>query len=197
MLSREVPLSRRNPTGKPARAAAEAVACVVDDLVRADRSNEVELRGGARAGDGGAEGFRDLYGEVADAPGRAQNEHLRTGADAGHVTQRLQGRARRDRHGRRLLRRQVRWPGGAAALGDAGVLGERAGPLGSAVAEYLVPLLEAGDAGAHGLDDAGGVPAGDLHLGREESEAHEAHHVWPPSHHVPDARIHGAGVSPI
>src|SRR4029450_6533299 len=57
------------------RAIAEVLARVVDPVIRADRPNQVRLRGAAHGGDLPAERFGDLHGERSHAPGRADDKH--------------------------------------------------------------------------------------------------------------------------
>ena len=54
-------------------AVGEVLACVVDDVISAERSDQIDLRGTANRGDFGAEGFRDLYCEGAYASRRTDD----------------------------------------------------------------------------------------------------------------------------
>ena len=62
-------------------AVGEVVAGVVDDVVGAERADQVDLGGAAHAGDLGAERLGDLHGERADASRRADDQHLLPGLD--------------------------------------------------------------------------------------------------------------------
>ena len=89
-----------------------------------------------------APGRRDLGGEVTDAAGRAEHQHLLTGLHGTSVARRLQGGVARDRHRSGLLEHQVAGFG-ASLVVDRGVLGE--GAVGAAV--DLVADRRPGDAG--------------------------------------------------
>ena len=74
----------------------EVLARVVDDVVRADGSDQVRLGRAAHAGDLGAVGLGDLHGERADASGRADDQDLLPGLYLCLVPHGLQGGERGD-----------------------------------------------------------------------------------------------------
>ena len=57
-------------------AVGEVVAGVVDDMVGADRADQIHLRRAAHAGDVRAEGLGQLHGIAADAAGGADDQNL-------------------------------------------------------------------------------------------------------------------------
>ena len=59
----------------------EVVAGVVDDVVGADRTDQVHVPGAAHAGDLGPERLGDLHRERADAAGGTIDEDLLAGLD--------------------------------------------------------------------------------------------------------------------
>ena len=73
-------------------AAGEVVAGVVDDVVGAERSDQVHLRRAAHAGDFGAERLGDLHGERPHASGRADDQDLVPGLDLSACRERPGGR---------------------------------------------------------------------------------------------------------
>ena len=73
---RQRPATRRvDDQVPPPRPVGEVLAGVVDHVVRADRSDQVHLRGAAHAGDGRAGCLRDLHRERSHAAARADHQH--------------------------------------------------------------------------------------------------------------------------
>ncbi len=171
-------------------AGGEVLARVIDDVVGADRSDQVQLRRAAHAGDLGAERLRDLHGERADAARGADDEHPLARSEPSLVAQPLERRAGRDRDGGGLLEREVgglwRDPGRAGAR----VLGEGAGRG----AEDLVAGRESGDVRAGGLHAAGEIASRDAVLRLAEPVAHDTHEIRLAGHEVPDAGVDAGGV---
>ena len=95
-------------------AAGEVVAGVVDDVVGADRADEVHVPRAAHAGDLGAERLRDLHGERADPARGTVDEHRLAGLDVALVAQRLEGDEPGQRDRGRLLEGEVRPASGRA-----------------------------------------------------------------------------------
>ncbi len=151
-------------------AVGEVVAGVVDDVVGAEGSHQVELRGAAHAGDLGAEGLGQLHGVAADAAGCADDQHVLARLDPAVVGQRLQRGGGRDRHDGGLLEGEVARLAGELVLAGHGVLGERA----LADAEHLVADGEPGHRRADRDDGAGDVEPGHRVLRPAEPEREAA-----------------------
>src|SRR3954468_21482251 len=129
-------------------AVCEVVAGVVDDMIGAEGSDRVHLRGAAHTGHLGSEGLGDLHGEGAHASRRADDQHLLPDLDPSVVANRLKGGERGDGDGSRLVEGQVRRLGRELVRSGAYVLRERRGTD----AEHGVARLEAGHAATDGLD---------------------------------------------
>ena len=99
----------------------------VDDMVGAERADQLDVANAAHAGDVSAEGLGDLHGERADASRCAVDQHRLAGLHLADVAQALQGGDGRDRHRCGLPDGQVDALGGEQALGDAGELGQATG----------------------------------------------------------------------
>jgi hypothetical protein len=134
------------------RAVGEVVPGVVDDVVGAQGSHQVELRGAGHAGDVGPECLGELHGVAADTTGRADDQHRLSRLDAADVAQRLQGGARGDRHHRCLFEGNVHGLAGELVLSDRGILREGS----SGDPEHLVTC---GEPGHRRPDRAMTVPA--------------------------------------
>ena len=135
---------------------------VVDDVVRADRADQLHVPRADDRGHLGAEGLGDLDREGADAARGAVDQDLLARVDLAVVAHGLEGDETGHRHGRCLLEGEARGLGRKLVLSRGRVLGVRA--LGRSV--DLVTDAEAGDGGADGLDDARDIrsPGGDLRL---------------------------------
>ena len=136
----------------------EVLARVVDDVVGAERADQLELAGAADAGHLGAHRLGDLHGEGADAAAGARDEDLLAGPDAGYVAQRPEGGEPGHRHGRGLLEGEPRGLRHQLVRRGRRDLREGAG-LRIHLPEDLVPDLEAGHVPADLLHDPGQVGA--------------------------------------
>src|SRR5438067_1480550 len=121
-------------------ACGEVLPRVVDDVIRAESANHVDVLGAAYAGHFRTERLGDLHGEGTDTPRGAVDQDLLSGVNVSLVAQSLQRGDGRDRHRSRLLESHTgRFQRDGASLPDGDVLGER--PISSA--EYLVARLHA------------------------------------------------------
>lgn len=152
----------------PFRPFGEVVTRVIDEVVGADPTDQVELLSAAHPGHLGAHRLGDLHGEAADPAAGAGDQHPLPGADAGDVAQRPERGEAGHRHGRGLLEREARGLGSQVLGRGDRVLreGARARPD---VAGDLVAGAQVRHARAHGLDHAGEVGA--AHAGSRPAEA--------------------------
>src|SRR5919107_4587838 len=128
----------------------EVLTGVVDDVIRADRSDQVHVSSAAHARHLRSEGPGDLHREGADASGGAVNQDLLPISNAAMIAKGLEGYDPGHGNGRSLLKGEVRRLGRQCVFGDGGVLGE--GPTErTAPAEDLVAGLKAPHAGADGF----------------------------------------------
>ena len=81
---------------------------VIDDVIGANRSNEIDFRRTAHAGDLRAERLGNLHRECADPTRSANDQDLLARLDAARVTQPLECREPSMRYRGRLCKRQVR-----------------------------------------------------------------------------------------
>src|SRR5829696_8842862 len=112
---------------------------VVDDPIRAERADDLQVPRTGHRGDMRAERLCDLHRERANAAARTVDEDSLPGLDTGLVAQALERRDPSHRQRGGLLKRQPRRLCGQAVLLRARVLGERAG----CDAEYRIAGLEA------------------------------------------------------
>ena len=131
----------------------EVLARVVDDMVGAERSDQLDVAGAAYAGDLGPEGLRDLDGIGADAARGAVDQHLLALLQAARIPEAVERGKCRRRDGGGFLERQVGRHREDGLLRRLGVFGGRtdAGP------EDQVTGLEPGDSLTDGGDLAGHV----------------------------------------
>ena len=85
----------------------EVLPGVVDDAVRAERLDQVDVPRAADAGDLRSERLGDLHGERPDATGGAVDQDFLSRLNLPLVAKRLEGGDRRDWHGRSLFEGQV------------------------------------------------------------------------------------------
>ena len=163
---------------------------VVDDVVGAERARLLDVPRAAHRRHLGAERLRDLDGKRADAAGGAVNEHVLSGLHLPVVAEPLQRRERRDRHGGRLLEREVRRLGRYPPVHRANDLGKRAGVR----AEDLVTGPEALDVLADGLDDPREVVSDQARL-RPPKAGHDARRRRCPGQAVPVELVQRGGAN--
>jgi hypothetical protein len=156
----------------------ETLLRVIDDLVGADRAEEVHVPRAGHGGDARPERPGDLDGERPHAAARSVDQHPLPGPHARLGAQALQGREPRDGEGRGLLERQAARLRPQAVLGGRHGLGE--GPVPRP--EDLVAGLEARHVAAGGLDLPGQVGAPDAAPGIPHQRGDE---VRQPPHEVP------------
>ena len=168
-----------------AAARGEVLARVVDDVVGAERPDQLRLGGAGHARHLGPERLRDLDRERADAARRADDEHVLAGLHAGLVAHRLQGGEPGHGDRCRLLERQVGRLGREPSRHGHGVLRERA----VARAVDVVARGELGDVRADGLDGARHAAARVRGLGAAQAEARGADRVGEAGHDVPRAPV--------
>jgi DNA-binding HxlR family transcriptional regulator len=162
---------------------------VVDDLVRAQVTEQIVLRRPGGADHPGATGRRDLHGQVPDPTGRRVHEHRPPGRHLRRVDQRLPGRQRGQRQRGGLDVGQRVRGAGELARGRRDVLGVSAGqPREVRHPEDPVARGEPGDAEADLLDDARHVPAED-----ERRRAEQSGDALPRAG-LPVDRVHARGV---
>src|ERR1035437_5148291 len=89
-------------------AASEIFPRVIDEMDRADRSRDLQIPCAANGCDFSPEGFGDLDCKRADAAGGAINQNLVAGLNPSLVAKALESCDCRDKHGARLLKRQIR-----------------------------------------------------------------------------------------
>ena len=163
---------------------------VVDDLVGAERADQVQVPGAAHPGHLGPEPLGELHGEGADAARGADDQDLLARLDARVVAQALQGGQRGQGDGRGLLEAQVGRLALDHVLGDADVLGEAArGDVGV----HLVAGAQPGHGLADRLDLPGDVAA-EQRLARPAQPELRADDVGQAPHEVPVPRVGGGGV---
>jgi hypothetical protein len=164
---------------------------VVDDVVGADRGDQVGLGRAAHAGDLCTEGLGDLHGERADAARCAGDQHVLAWPEAPGVAQALQGGQPGDRHGGGLGDGEAGRLAGELVRAGARVLGERT----VADAEHLLADREPGDIGADGRDRAGHVEPGHGVSGGAQARD-QADQVRLARHEVPGTPVQSGGVDP-
>ena len=172
----------------PAAGLGEVVGRVVDDVVGADRPDELEV---ARAGDGrdlGTERFRDLDRERADPARGAVDEDRGPRPDVGVVAECLEGDEAGHRHGGGRLEGEV------GGLEREGVLGRRrcTRRTSRCPAEDLIARLEMGDGGADRFDRPGDIRATNDVLGLAEP-VDRAGDVRQPAHDRPVGDVDARG----
>ena len=69
----------------------EVVACVVDDVIRTDGTDQIDLRGAAHAGDSCAESLGDLNCKSADSTGGADYQDALTRLHTSVIAHGLEG----------------------------------------------------------------------------------------------------------
>ena len=166
----------------------EVLAGVVDDVVGAERPDQLQVPGAAHPGHLGAEPLGQLDGEGADAARRPDDQDLVARLDPSLVAQALQGGQGGQRDGRRLLEAEVGRLGAEDVLGDADVLGEAAGQHEGV---DLVAGAEPGHGPADRLDLPGHVAAQPAVLG--DAQPDRAHDVGQAAQVVPVPRVDGGG----
>ena len=168
----------------------EVLLRVVDDVVGADRPDQVLLRRAAHAGHLSAERLGDLHGERADASSRADDQDLLPRLDAARVAQRLEGGETGHRNGGRLLERDVGRLGDEVLLRSNRVLGERA----DATAEDLIPDPKTRHVLADRFDDARQIGAANTELrsAQPEGQPNDVRHAMNAG---PVRRVHGGRVN--
>src|SRR5206468_6445633 len=110
----------------PFRALREVLARVVDDVVRADRADELHVVRAAHARHFGTERLCDLDREAADAAGRSVDQDLPPGPDLAVVAKELEGRRCGHTDRGRLVEGEIRRLLDELVLGGPGILGEGA-----------------------------------------------------------------------
>ena len=137
-------------------AAAQVLPGIVNDLIRAEFAQHLQLRRAVHGGHFRSKELGELDGKGADAAPRAVDQHLLSGLDTG-LPEKVQGIPSPKGYSCRLLVGHVGRHDGYAALhlsryfGQADILGIGAKAQAGG-AKDLVAYLEAGDTLAHGLD---------------------------------------------
>ena len=135
--------------------AGEVLLRVVDDVVCADRSDQVHLRRAAHAGHFCAERLGDLHRERADASPRAVDQDLLAGLDLALIAKTPQGGEPGQRNCCGLLERDAGWLGHQILFLSNRILRESTG----ARAEDLFPYLEPRHVPTDRLDGPGHIRA--------------------------------------
>src|SRR3990172_1359416 len=147
----------------------EVVPHVIDDFIRTEGADEVQVPSTGHGRDMRAERLRDLDRKGAHASARAIDEDVLPGPDARLVAKSLQCSGARYRHGRGLLECQSARLCHQAIFPRTRILGECPGR----VAEHLIARLEPRHALADGLNMAREVETadGNLRLPQAEKDA--------------------------
>src|SRR2546426_5295997 len=141
----------------PLSTSGEVLSPVVDHLIRADRSDRVDVLRAAHPGHVRSECLGDLYGERADASRSAIDEDALPRSDLSFVAKSLEGGEPRHGYRRGLLERKVGRLRRELVLGSAHVLGEGA----AALAEYFIASTKLRHVLADRLNVSCHVDAGD------------------------------------
>ena len=166
---------------------------VVDDVVGAERADQLDVVRAAHAGHGGAEVLGELDGESADSAGRSDDQHLVPRLDLAVVPQGLQGGRCRERHGGGVLERDGPRSVGEESFGDGDSLGEGAEAGHERRPVDLVAGLHRGDVRTDSSHDAGEVASGDLEARSPETDL-EPGDVGDAADEVPVGGVDGGGV---
>jgi len=137
----------------PLLAVREVLPGVVDDVVGAERTDEIQLPGAADAGDPALERLGDLHGERADASAGTDDQDILARLHGSRVAQSLERGAPGQGKGGSALEREIRGLRHEVALVGTHVLGERA----FTPAEDLVAGSEPCHVPTDGLDLPGRV----------------------------------------
>jgi hypothetical protein len=170
----------------------KVVAGVVDDVVGAERTDEVELGGTGDAGDLRAERLGDLYRVAANPARCADHQHSLPRLKTTVVGQCLEGGRARDRHHRGLLEREAHRLLSKFVRPGHGILGER--PAAHPV--HLVPDCELSHPGPDGGYVARQISPGHPVPRSPEAEAGDPHQVGLAGHQVPRAAVEASRVHP-
>src|SRR5215467_393396 len=144
----------------------EILLCIINHLIRADGPDHFPIPRAAHASHIRAERLGDLHSERTHASRRTINQDLLPRLNVSLVPKTLQCGESRDRHGSRLLKRQVCRFDGQSRLGSTNVLGE--GPF--TYTEHLVAWLELHYAPANCFHLAGHINAGSCEPWLAQSE---------------------------
>ena len=167
-------------------AVGEVRAGVVDDVIGADRADQIGLGRAAHPGYLGPEVLGELDGVAADASGRTNDQDLLPWLDAPGVAQALKGGEPGHRDGGSLLEAQRGRLADQRAFPRGGVLGERA----AGDTEHLVPGGESGHGRADRDNRARHVQSGHAVPRPAEPEAQQPHQIRLARHHMPGAPVH-------
>src|SRR5439155_5667 len=122
---------------------------VINHVIRAERSDKINISGAANASNIGAESFRDLHRECAHASRRAVNQDLLTRLDFSFVAKSLQRRDARYVYRSCLLKREIGRLQRDCALGaPTYILGKRT----ASSAENIIAWFELGHILADGFN---------------------------------------------
>src|SRR5436309_10358483 len=129
---------------------------VINDVICAERSNQIDIPRAAHAGHICTERFRDLHGERADASRRTVNQDLLPRLNFSLVSKRLQRRDSSYIDRSRFLKREVRrFQRNCSVRAWTNVLGKGT----SSSAEDIIAWFELGDVFAHVFNRAGKIDA--------------------------------------
>src|SRR2546426_778322 len=138
----------------------EVLAGVIDDPVRADRADEVQVLRAGHARDVRSQHLGDLHGERPDTPRRPVDQDLLSTLEPSHIPETLQRGVRRNRDRGGLLECQVRGLSNESDVPNRDVLGQRV----YARAEDLIPGPEFLHVRADRFDASREVPSEDAIL---------------------------------
>ena len=170
-------------------AAREVLPGVVDDVVGAERTDEIHLPGAANAGNTAPERLGDLHGERADASTGTDDQDLLARLHGARIAQSLERGAPGQRKGGSGLEREIRRLRHEVALVGTHVLGERA----FTPAEDLVPGSEPCHVPTDRLDLPGHVRSPDRVLRGAQPGPRHADDERAGPHEVPVLRVDRGG----
>src|SRR5215471_18136425 len=127
---------------------------IIDHVIGADRSNQIDISSATDSRDFGAERFGDLDGESSNAAGSAVDQHFLSGLNVPLIAQTLQRRQPGNANRAGLLERDVaRFQHNRTVGLDANVLSNRA----VLRAEDFIARFEVGYVFSNSFDDASEV----------------------------------------
>src|SRR6266542_6764933 len=160
---------------------------IIDDVICAERSNQIDIPCAAYAGHICTERFRDLHGERADASGRTVNQDLLPGLNFSFVAEGLQCRDSSYIDRSRFLKRQVRrFERNCSVCARTYVLGEGPG----FPAEHFITWFELRDVFADGFNCSCKVNTQPRVLWFSQSNPHHAHDLGRAFNEMPVEWIH-------
>src|ERR1700733_7866681 len=163
---------------------------VINDLICADGSDQVDIPRTAYAGHLCAERLGDLHGERTHASRRTVYQDFLARLNVALGAKTLQCRERTHRHSSRLLKGDVMRLQGQCGFGSTRILGKGSSTGPETPAELRITRFEPRDFSANGFHLAGNIKTQSCDLWFSKS-GHYAYEVRHASHKVPVVRIEG------